>query len=71
MVTFSLKTSLSTQWKHGFKKTAKYAFFQMMILVKKVNFFHHLCLSKGDREKVFADDLDRKEAFQDFLDNSR
>ena len=25
----------------------------------------------GDREKVFADDLDRKEAFQDFLDNSR
>ena len=24
----SLKTSLSTQWKHGFKKTAKYAFFQ-------------------------------------------
>ena len=26
-----------------------------MILVKKVKFFHLLCLSKIDREKVFAD----------------
>ena len=42
-----------------------------MVLVKKLNFFHLLCLSKGDREKVFADDLDRNEAFQDFRDNSR
>ena len=26
-----------------------------MILVKKLKFFHLLCLSKIDREKVFAD----------------
>ena len=31
-----------------------------MILVKKVKFFHLLCLSKKDREKVFADVLDNK-----------
>ena len=34
-----------------------------MILVKKINFFHHLCLSKIDREKVFAGVL---EAFQEY-----
>ena len=28
-----------------------------MILVKKLKFFHVLCLSKIDREKVFADVL--------------
>ena len=33
-----------------------------MILVKKLMFFHLLCLSKIDREKVFADVLDKKEA---------
>ena len=37
-----------------------------MILVKKVKFFHVLCLSKIDREKVFADVLNKKEAFQDY-----
>ena len=37
-----------------------------MILVKKVQFFHVLCLSKVDREKVFADVLDKKEAFIDY-----
>ena len=37
-----------------------------MILVKKLNFFHLLCLSNIDREKVFADVLDKKEAFKDF-----
>ena len=37
-----------------------------MILVKKLKFFHVLCLSKIDREKVFADVLDKKEAFQDY-----
>ena len=42
-----------------------------MVLVKKLKFFHRFRLSKGDREKVFADDLDRNEAFQDFRDNSR
>ena len=34
------------------------------ILVKKLKFFHLLCLSKIDREKVFADVLDKKEAFK-------
>ena len=37
-----------------------------MIFVKKLNFFHLLCLSKEDREKVFADVLDKKEAFKDY-----
>ena len=36
-----------------------------MILVRKLKFFHLLCLSKIDREKVFAVALDRKEAFKD------
>ena len=31
-----------------------------MILVKKLKFFHHLYLSKIDRDKVFADVLDKK-----------
>ena len=31
-----------------------------MILVKKLKFFHLLCLPKIDREKVFADVLDKK-----------
>ena len=31
-----------------------------MVLVKKLKFFHLLCLSKIDREKVFADVLDKK-----------
>ena len=31
-----------------------------MILVKKLKFFHLLYLSKIDREKVFADVLDKK-----------
>ena len=37
-----------------------------MILVKKLKFFHLLCLSKIDREKVFADVVDKKEAFKDY-----
>ena len=40
-----------------------------MILVKKLKFFHVLCLSKMDREKVFADFLDKKEAFKDYKNN--
>ena len=40
-----------------------------MILVKKLKFFHLLCLSKIDREKVFADVLDKKEAFKDYKNN--
>ena len=40
-----------------------------MILVKKLKFFHLLCLSKIDREKVFADFLDKKEAFKDYKNN--
>ena len=35
-----------------------------MILVKKLKFFHLLCLSKIDREKVFADVLDKKKALK-------
>ena len=31
-----------------------------MILVKKLKFFHLLCLSKIDREKVFTDVLDKQ-----------
>ena len=40
-----------------------------MVLVKKLKFFHVLCLSKRDREKVFADVLDKKEAFKDHKNN--
>ena len=40
-----------------------------MILVKKVKFFHVLCLPKIDREKEFADILDKKEAFNDYKNN--
>ena len=40
-----------------------------MILVKKLKFFHLLCLSKIDQEKVFADVLDKKEAFKDYKNN--
>ena len=41
-----------------------------MVLVKKLKFFHVLCLSKIDREKVFAEVLDKKKAFQDYKNNS-
>ena len=37
-----------------------------MILVKKLKFFHLLCLSKIDRQKVFADVLDKKGVFKDY-----
>ena len=40
-----------------------------MILVKKMKFFHLLYLSKIDREKVFPDVLDKKEAFKDYKNN--
>ena len=40
-----------------------------MIFVKKLKCFHLLCLSKIDREKVFADVLDKKEAFKDYKNN--
>ena len=40
-----------------------------MILVKKLKFFHLLCLSKIDREIVFADVLDKKQAFKDYKNN--
>ena len=41
-----------------------------MFLVKKLRFFHVLCLSKIDREKVFPEVLDKKEAFKDYKNNS-
>ena len=34
-----------------------------------MKFLHVLCLSKIDREKVFADVLDKKEAFKDYKNN--
>ena len=37
-----------------------------MNLVKKLKFFYLLCLSKIDRQKVFADVVDKKEAFKDY-----
>ena len=40
-----------------------------MILVKKLKFFHVLCLPKIDREKEFADILDKKGAFNDYKNN--
>ena len=40
-----------------------------MILVKKLKFFHVLCLSKIDREEVFSDFLDKKEAFKHYKNN--
>ena len=40
-----------------------------MILVKKLKFFYLLCLSKIDREKAFADVLDKKEIFKDYKNN--
>ena len=40
-----------------------------MILVKKLKFFHVLYLSKIDREKMFADVVDKKEAFKDYKNN--
>ena len=40
-----------------------------MILVENLKFFHLLCLSKAHGEKVFADVLDRKEAFKDYKNN--
>ena len=40
-----------------------------MILVKKLKFFHLLCLSKIDREKVFPHVLDKKEALKDYKNN--
>ena len=40
-----------------------------MILVKKLNSFHLLCLSKIHREKVFAEVLDKKEAFKYYKNN--
>ena len=36
-----------------------------MILVKKLKFFHVLSFLKIDREKVFAEVLDKKKAFKD------
>ena len=37
-----------------------------MILVKKLKFFHLLCLSNTDRKKAFPDVLDRDEAFKNY-----
>ena len=37
-----------------------------MILVKKLKIFHVLCVSKIDQDEVFADVLDKKEAFKDY-----
>ena len=39
-----------------------------MILLKKLKFFI-FCVYKTEREKVFADVLDKKEAFNDYKNN--
>ena len=36
---------------------------------QKIEVFFFLCLGKIDREKVFADVLDKKEAFKDYKNN--
>ena len=41
-----------------------------MILVKKLKFFHVLCLSKIDREKLFGDVLDKRKAFKKTIKTS-
>ena len=41
-----------------------------MSLDEKLKFFHLLYLSKIDREKVFADVLDKKEACKDYKNNT-
>ena len=38
-------------------------------IVHEFKFFHLLCLSKIDREIVFADVLDKKEAFKNYKNN--
>ena len=40
-----------------------------MILVKKLKFIYVLLLSKIDRENMFANVLDKKEAFKDYKNN--
>ena len=40
-----------------------------MILVKKLKFFQLLCLSNIDREKLFADVLDKKVALKYYKSN--
>ena len=47
-------------------KRHKLAFFQSMILLKKLRFFNVLCLSKIDGEKAFSDVLDRKQVSEDY-----
>ena len=37
-----------------------------MIFLKKLKFFCVLCLSKIDQDKVFAEVVDKKEAFKDY-----
>ena len=37
-----------------------------MILVKKIEVFHVLCLSNIHREKVFVNVLNRKETLQEY-----
>ena len=64
------KTSLSRQYKHGFKNKEKLEFLQRPCFSSKSwSFFNLLCLYKIDREKVFAGVLDKKEAFKDYKNN--
>ena len=66
------KRSLWRQYKHGFNKKAKLEFFAKGIVHdfgQKMKFFHVLCLSKIDRENLFADVLDKKVAVKDYKNN--
>ena len=55
----------------GLKRRQNWHFLKGIVhdFVKKVEVFYVFCLSKIDREIVFADVLDRKEAFKDYKNN--
>ena len=51
------------------KKLSKFAFFKWVspcFFFKKWRFFHRLFLCKMDKEKVFSEVLEKKEAFLDY-----
>ena len=66
------KTSLSRQYKHGFKKKGKIGKFAKGIIHdfgQKVEVFSCFVFMKNRSRKSVADILDKKEAFKDFRNN--
>ena len=51
------------------KRRQNWHFCKVHDFVQKVKFLYVLCLAKIDRGKVFADVLDKKEAFKDYKNN--